>query len=112
MVDSKSLPSWNDGTPKSAILGFVACVTMQGGADFVPPPERIAAFDNDGTLCCEQPLQTQFFFLFDQVKELSARDPALGERQPFKAVLSMITTRSLGLADRRCLSSFLPPTRA
>jgi phosphoserine phosphatase len=87
MVDTAPLPSWNDGAPKSAILGFVARVTTQGGADFVPPPERIATFDNDGTLCCEQPLQTQFFFLFDRVKELSARDPALSERQPFKAVL-------------------------
>ena len=65
-------PSWNDGAAKSAILDFVTRVTKQGGAD---------------TICCEQPLQTQFFFLFDRVKELSAKDPALDERQPFKAVL-------------------------
>jgi hypothetical protein len=80
-------PSWNDGAAKSAILDFVTRVTKQGGADFVLPAECVATFDNDGTICCEQPLQTQFFFLFDRVKELSAKDPALDERQPFKAVL-------------------------
>ena len=53
----------------------------------MPPAERIAVFDNDGTLCCEQPLQIQFYFAFDPVKELAAKDPALAERQPFKAVL-------------------------
>ena len=87
MVGSQPLSTWNEGAPKSAILDFVARVTTQGGAEFVPPAERIATFDNDGTLCSEQPLQTQFFFLFDRVKELSARDPAMSGRQPFKAVL-------------------------
>jgi FMN phosphatase YigB (HAD superfamily) len=86
MVDGQPLPSWNDGAAKSAILDFVARVTVQG-PDFVASDERIATFDNDGTLCCEQPLQTQFFFAFDRVKELSAKDPEIGERQPFKAVL-------------------------
>src|SRR5215469_7381965 len=87
MVDNEPLPSWNNGGPKSAILAFVERVTTQGGADFVAPAERIATFDNDGTLCCEQPLQTQFFFAFNRVKELSAKDPTMSERQPFKAVL-------------------------
>jgi phosphoglycolate phosphatase-like HAD superfamily hydrolase len=72
---------------KSAILDFVARVTTQGGTEFVPPAGRIATFDNDGTLWCEQPLQVQFFFAFDRVKQLSAKDPAMSERQPFKAVL-------------------------
>jgi hypothetical protein len=87
MVDPQSLPSWNDGAAKSAILGFVARVTNEGGAEFAPPAERIAVFDNDGTLCCEQPLQIQFYFAFGRVEELAAKDPALAERQPFKAVL-------------------------
>jgi FMN phosphatase YigB (HAD superfamily) len=87
MGDSQSLPSWNDGASKSAILDFVARVTKQGGSEFVPLAERVATFDNDGTLCCEQPLQTQFFFAFGRVKELSAKDPTMIERQPFKAVL-------------------------
>ena len=87
MVDSLPLASWNDGAAKSAILNFVARVTKEGGPDFVPPAERVATFDNDGTLCCEQPLQIQFYFAFGRVKELAAKDPALAERQPFKAVL-------------------------
>jgi len=87
MVDSQPLPSWNDGAAKSAILDFVARVTKEGGSEFAPPAERVATFDNDGTLCCEQPLQTQFFFAFNRVKELSAKDPTMAERQPFKAVL-------------------------
>jgi len=97
MVDSQRLPSWNDGAPKSAILDLVGRVTTRGEADFVPPAERIATFDNDGTLCCEQPLQTQFFFLFDRVKELSARDPTLSERQPFRAVLARDYSTLFGL---------------
>jgi haloacid dehalogenase-like hydrolase len=87
MVDSQSLPSWNDGAAKSAILDFVARVTKRGGSEFVPPAERVATFDNDGTLCCEQPLQTQFYFAFGRVKELAAKDSTIAERQPFKAVL-------------------------
>jgi hypothetical protein len=87
MVDHLPLASWNDGAAKSAILDFVARVTTEGGPEFAPPAERVATFDNDGTLCCEQPLQTQFFFAFDRVKELSAKDPTMAERQPFKAVL-------------------------
>ena len=57
MADGKSLPSWNDSAAKSAILDFVARVTEQGGTEFVPPAGRIATFDNDGTLWCEQPLR-------------------------------------------------------
>jgi haloacid dehalogenase-like hydrolase len=81
------LPSWNNGVAKSAILDFVARVTREGGPDFVRPAERIATFDNDGTLWCEQPLQVQLFFLIDRVKELAAKDPSMRERQPFKALL-------------------------
>src|SRR3984957_5813860 len=87
MVDPQPLASWNDGAAKSAILGFVARVTKEGSPEFAPPAERIAVFDNDGTLCCEQPLQIQFYFAFNRVKELAAKDPTMAERQPFKAVL-------------------------
>ena len=80
MADAQPLASWNDGAAKSAILDFVARVTKPGGAEFVPPADRIATFDNDGTLCCEQPLQTQFFFAFNRVKELSTQDPTMAER--------------------------------
>ena len=69
------LPSWNEGPARSAILDFVARVTMEGGSDYVPPSERIATFDNDGTLWCEQPFQTQIFFLIDRIRELAVHDP-------------------------------------
>ena len=82
------LPSWNNGAAKSAILDFVARVTKEGGAEFVPPQERIAMFDNDGTLWCEQPMQVQIFFAQDRLRALAAKDPAMRERQPFKAFLN------------------------
>ena len=100
MVDNELLPSWNDGAAKSAILDFVARVTNQGGADFVPSAGRISTFDNDGTLWCEQPLQTQFFFAFDRVKQLSAKDPTISERQPFKAVLEHDYNTLFGLGKQ------------
>jgi len=92
------LPSWNDGAAKSAILDFVARVTNEGGPDYVRPAERIATFDNDGTLWCEQPFQVQVFFLIDRVKELAADDPSIKERQPFKAFIEHdhATLHSLG----------------
>jgi phosphoserine phosphatase len=80
-----SLPSWNDGSARAAIFDFVARVTKEGGKDYVPPAERIAAFDNDGTLWSEQPLQVQVFFLADRIKQLAAKDPSIVGRQPFKA---------------------------
>jgi hypothetical protein len=81
------LPSWNDGAAKAAILDFVAGVTKEGGPDFVRPAERIATFDNDGTLWCEQPMQVQVFFAQDRLEALAAEDPGMKERQPFKAFL-------------------------
>src|SRR6266849_4398189 len=69
------LPSWNDGPAKQAIVEFVAKTTKAGSPDFVPVPERIATFDNDGTLWCEQPLPVQAFFAFDRVKTLASRHP-------------------------------------
>jgi phosphoglycolate phosphatase-like HAD superfamily hydrolase len=86
-AQSDPLPSWNDGAPKKAILDFVAQVTTQGGADFVRPAERIATFDNDGTLWCEQPYYFQLAFAFDQVKTMAPRHPEWKHEQPFKAVL-------------------------
>lgn len=84
---SKSLTSWNEGPIKQTILDFIARVTDQGGADFVSPADRIAVFDNDGTLWCEQPLQVQFFFGHDRLATLAQYDPTLRQRQPFKAYL-------------------------
>ena len=100
MADGQSLPSWNDGEAKFAILDLVQRVTAPGGAEFVPPAGRVATFDNDGTLWCEQPLQIQFFFAFDRVKQLAAKDPALSERQPFKAVLEHDYNTLFGLGKQ------------
>jgi phosphoglycolate phosphatase-like HAD superfamily hydrolase len=81
------LPSWNDSAAKQAILDFVTRVTKKGGPDFVPEADRIATFDNDGTLWCEQPFYFQGLFAFDRIKALAPQHPEWEERQPFKAVL-------------------------
>jgi len=72
---SDPLPSWNEGPAKKAIRDFVARVTKEGSADFVPLPERIATFDNDGTLWAEKPLPFQLFFVIDRVKDLAPQHP-------------------------------------
>jgi phosphoglycolate phosphatase-like HAD superfamily hydrolase len=81
------LPSWNDGTAKKAILEFVAAVTDEKGKDYVEPADRIATFDNDGTLWVEYPMYTQALFAFDRVKELAPQHPEWKTQQPFKGVL-------------------------
>jgi hypothetical protein len=81
------LPSWNEGAVKKSITDFVTRVTTQGGADFVPPAERIATFDNDGTLWCEQPVYFQVQFAFDRVKAMAPQHPEWKNRQPFKGLL-------------------------
>jgi phosphoserine phosphatase len=81
------LPSWNETPTKAAILGFVAKVTTPGSADFVPPPERIAVFDNDGTLWSEQPMYFQAFFLFDRIRALAPQHPEWNDKEPFASVI-------------------------
>ncbi len=92
------LPSWRSGAARDAILEFVEAVTAQGGADFVPPPERIAVFDNDGTLWCEQPVQVQVAFAQARIQQLADADPTLKDRQPYKAFLDhdLAEIKSLG----------------
>lgn len=82
------LASWNDGPAKRAILAFVKDTTEQGGAKFVPPEDRVACFDQDGTLWVEQPVYTQLVYCFDQVPKLTKAKPALADEEPFKTVLS------------------------
>jgi len=101
--NASSLAGWNDGVAKSQILNFVAAVTRQGGPDFVTPADRIAVFDNDGTLWCEQPMQVQAFFLITRVKELAEKDPTVKERQPFKALLELDLKTLMGLGKRALL---------
>jgi len=82
------LPSWNDGAAKQAIVRFVKETTEKGSAKFVPPEERIATFDQDGTLWVEHPMYTQVIYCFDWVKTLAERRPELKSIEPFKTVLS------------------------
>jgi phosphoglycolate phosphatase-like HAD superfamily hydrolase len=81
------LPSWNDGKAKQSIVAFVAKVTKPGSPDFVPVAERIATFDNDGTLWAEQPMYFQAFFTFDRIKALTPQHPEWKEKEPFASVL-------------------------
>ena len=82
------LPSWNDGKTKQAIVNFVANVTKEGSPDFVPVAERIATFDNDGTLWAEQPMYIQLLFGLDRIKELAPQHPEWQDKEPFKSVLA------------------------
>jgi phosphoglycolate phosphatase-like HAD superfamily hydrolase len=84
MNGNDPLPSWREGGAKSAILEFVESVT-EPGASFVPPPERVATFDNDGTLWCEKPMPIQFDFILRRLSEMAQADPGLRGRQPWKA---------------------------
>ncbi len=86
-AQTDSLPSWNDGPAKQAIVRFVERLTAPGGKDYVPTSERIAVFDNDGTLWSEKPFYFQLAFALDRVKALESEHPEWKERQPFKAVL-------------------------
>ncbi len=81
------LPSWNDTAPKKAIVAFVEKVTKEGSPDFVPVPERIATFDNDGTLWAEQPMYFQLAFTLDRVKALAPQHPEWKTKEPFASLL-------------------------
>lgn len=81
------LPSWNDTAPKKAIVDFVEKVTKEGSSEFVPPSERIATFDNDGTLWVEQPLYFQLLFALDRVKVLAPKHPEWKTKEPFASLL-------------------------
>ena len=81
------LPSWNQGAARARLLDFVKRVTTDGAPDLVPPGDRIAVFDNDGTLWPEQPNFIQFIFAFDRLKSLAHVNPGLRKTEPFRTVL-------------------------
>jgi hypothetical protein len=81
------LPSWNDSASKTAVIDFVTRVTTTGGSDFVAPSERIATFDNDGTLWAEQPVYFQLLFGLDRVKALASEHPEWKEKEPFASLV-------------------------
>jgi phosphoglycolate phosphatase-like HAD superfamily hydrolase len=81
------LPSWNDGPARRSVMAFIEKVTREGGAAYVPPAERIAVFDNDGTLWSEQPMYFQAFFIFDRIKALAPQHPEWKDKEPFASAL-------------------------
>jgi hypothetical protein len=87
-AEADPLPSWNDGSAKKAILDFVKTTTDKTNSKFVPPQERIATFDQDGTTWVEQPIYSQVLFTFDRVAALAPQHPEWKTRQPFQAVVT------------------------
>lgn len=87
-TEADPLPSWNERPAKAAIVDFVRRVTEHGSAEYVVPSERIAVFDNDGTLWPENPLPFQLAYALDRIKSLSPQHPEWNDQQPFKAVLN------------------------
>jgi phosphoserine phosphatase len=88
LAQAEPLPSWNDGRAKQAILKFVAGATAQGSASYVPPAERTAVFDNDGTIWAENPVYFQVAFAFDRVKAMAPQHPEWKTQEPYKSVLA------------------------
>ena len=80
-----TLATWNDTSARAAIVEFVERVTTEGGPDYVPRPERVATFDNDGTLWCEKPMPIELGFILQRLTEMADADPSLREKQPWKA---------------------------
>ena len=97
------LSSWNDGKAKQSIVAFVEKVTKEGSPDFVPAAERIATFDNDGTLWAEQPMYFQFFFALDRVKALAPQHPEWKDKEPFASLLKGDLKTALAGGDRALL---------
>src|SRR4051795_4335446 len=87
-AQSDPLPSWNDGVAKTSITSFVTRVTADAGPDYVPPSERIATFDNDGTLWAEQPIYFQVAFALDEVRRLAPQWPEWKDKEPFRSVIA------------------------
>ncbi len=103
-AQNNPLSSWNDGSSKNAIIAFVTAVTDKSNPDYVQPSERIAVFDNDGTLWAEKPVYFQLYFAMDRVKEMAATHPEWTNQQPFQAVLdgdmkSLVASGEKGLLE-------------
>jgi phosphoglycolate phosphatase-like HAD superfamily hydrolase len=103
-VSSSALASWNDSASKNAIIAFVERVTRQGSPDFVPEAERVATFDNDGTLWAEQPMYFQLLFALDRVKTLAPEHPEWKEQEPFASLLKGDVKSALAGGDRAVLA--------
>jgi hypothetical protein len=111
LAQGNPLPSWRDGKARQSILDFVASVTREGSPGFVPVPQRVATFDNDGTLWCEHPMYVQLAFALDQVKAMAPEHPEWKKKQPFKAVLDN-DMRALAATGERGLVELIMATHA
>ena len=103
-IRTDPLPAWNDGAAKRSVIAFVEKVTSEGSPDFVPVAQRIATFDNDGTLWCEKPLPVQLYFVIDRVKALAPEHPEWKDKEPFASILkgdlkSLMASGERGLVD-------------
>ena len=105
------LPSWNDGPAKQAIVNFVAKVTKEGSSDFVQPAERVAAFDNDGTLWAEQPMYVQFMFALDRANGLAPQHLEWKDKEPFASLLKGDLKGALA-GGERAMEEFVMATHA
>jgi phosphoglycolate phosphatase-like HAD superfamily hydrolase len=101
------LPSWNDGKAKQSIIDFVTKVTTPGSPDFVPVAERIATYDNDGTLWSEQPVPVQFYFVADRVKALAPQHPEWQNKEPFASLLRGDVKAALEGGDHGLMELFM-----
>jgi len=108
---AEPLPSWHDTASRQAILAFVERVTREGSPDFVPPIERVAVFDNDGTLWAEQPAYFQLLFALDRVKAMAPRRPEWKEREPFASLLKGDLKRALA-GGEHAISQIVAATHA
>ena len=100
LAQTDPLPSWSNGSTKAAIIAFVGKVTKAGSPDFVPEPERIATFDNDGTLWAEQPMYFQLLFALDRVKALAPKHPEWKTKEPFASLLSGDVSKALAGGEK------------
>ena len=100
LAQPDALPSWNDGPVKRSIVDFIARTTTPGGPDWVPVPERIACFDNDGTLWTEQPIYVQIAFAVDRVKAMAPQHPEWRTQEPFRSVLADDQARLAALGEK------------
>lgn len=111
LADDDPLPSWNDGPRKQAILAFVSAATTEGGPGFVAPGDRIAVFDNDGTLWSEQPAYFQLMFALDRIRAMAPEHPEWATTMPFKAVLDG-DTAALAASGEKGIAEILAVTHA
>jgi phosphoglycolate phosphatase-like HAD superfamily hydrolase len=110
-AQTNPLPSWNDGQTKQAIIDFVQAVSEPESGDYVPIKDRIATFDNDGTLWLEQPMYVQLAFALDRVKALAPEHPEWKDKQPFKAVLEG-DMKTLAASGEKSIAELVMATHA